>query len=384
MALLRIFTSLLIRIISLDFTMLAYIVGLVFLVTVVTLGWLGYRTYFDLATNRAPQGSSPWNNALKSGTPPADNTYTATDLAGCKSILASNWTTEADNRHRGPNQITPLEARAGPNRRLVEVFGINNLFTTIDSDYKRSFGREIRNLLRANNEDWKNIAASATTYLGWHLQLLGEEDVPLVQLIRTTTFRAVLDHFFASEIVSRDREAIILATENINEIWMMSKTQQSSSGKKTLEARRRDLQNALKKILPQQNVGSKAKDNPLNIILPSYETMWRVTFHCVTEMLRRSSGNITLKTMFDNTTREFLKDIDLDVREDGKRLPMGHPVNESLRLYPPTKRVYRWRQDRLEDGSMSEHCTRVAADIEAMQRDTEFWREHPEEWDPHR
>ncbi|KAL9621130.1 MAG: hypothetical protein Q9160_004381 [Pyrenula sp. 1 TL-2023] len=368
--------------VALNFTILGLVVGVVSLFGIA--GTLWHRKYRGPKHDRFPPGSLPWNDAFDPGPPPVPRTHTANDLAGCKSICANSWTTETYARRHGLNRLTTLEARAGPNRRLVEVFDINNLFTTIDNDYKKGFGREIGMLLRANNSDWRNIAASAADYLDLYLQSQGDEDVSLIQLIRTTTFRAVLDHFCAAEVILRDDESIVLATETINELWMLSKVQQSTSDKTNLQAKKRVLQDALKRIFPERDVASKAKENPMNIILPSYETMWRVTFHCVTEMLRRIRHDKTLKTIFDNTTREFLNDLDLDARGDGERLPMRHLINESLRLYPPTKRVYRWRQEQMADGRMSEQCALAAADIEAMQRDVGVWRGDAEEWRPMR
>ncbi|CAF1160700.1 unnamed protein product [Didymodactylos carnosus] len=63
-------------------------------------------------------------------------------------------------------------------------------------------------------------------------------------------------------------------------------------------------------------------ENALNIVIPGYETMWRVVFYTLLELLRRP---ILFNELRNSTSFELL-------------IPC---VKETLRLYPPTKSIYR-------------------------------------------
>ena len=60
-------------------------------------------------------------------------------------------------------------------------------------------------------------------------------------------------------------------------------------------------------------------------------------------------------------------------------MSVAHLVNETLRLYPPTKRVY--REYRTPGNKQSEN---LAADIEACHRDTGVWGEDAHDFRPGR
>ncbi|CAF1262960.1 unnamed protein product [Didymodactylos carnosus] len=62
--------------------------------------------------------------------------------------------------------------------------------------------------------------------------------------------------------------------------------------------------------------------NALNIVIPGYETMWRVVFYTLLELIRRP---ILFNELRNSTSVELL-------------IPC---VKETLRLYPPTKSIYR-------------------------------------------
>lgn len=78
-----------------------------------------------------------------------------TTIQGCKDVLMESWRGE-DFAYYG-EQMTPLEARAGPNQRLVKGFGIDNAFTTIDEGYHQEFKLKIAKALKTCNQEWLNL-----------------------------------------------------------------------------------------------------------------------------------------------------------------------------------------------------------------------------------
>jgi cytochrome P450 len=116
------------------------------------------------------------------------------------------------------------------------------------------------------------------------------------------------------------------------------------------------------------------EDNPLNILLSTYETLWRVVLRCFLEVSFRNSSDITeWKVMFE----KFLENPTPQQFSEGKgRSSVQDIVKESLRLYPPTRRIYRQEMD---DSKM------LAIDVEYLQRMEEVWGAdgksfRPERW----
>jgi cytochrome P450 len=126
--------------------------------------------------------------------------------------------------------------------------------------------------------------------------------------------------------------------------------------------------------------------NPLELILPAYETLWRLVAH--TFMYVEDTPGLTrpfLDFFNDPTTTQFAKP---GISEG----PSAQDIlQEVLRLHPPTKRIKRTRDDFLScirrrifgvTGFMCySACSNiVAADVEALQRSS-VWGPSPHEFD---
>jgi hypothetical protein len=70
--------------------------------------------------------------------------------------------------------------------------------------------------------------------------------------------------------------------------------------------------------------------NPLNIIVPGWETMWRVVFYSLLELLRHPELLNELRAELNTHSKSYRK-CDL----------LQWILKETLRLYPPTKNIYR-------------------------------------------
>jgi cytochrome P450 len=92
--------------------------------------------------------------------------------------------------------------------------------------------------------------------------------------------------------------------------------------------------------------------NPLNIIIPGWETMWRVVFYSLLELLRRPDLLKSLRSA-------------LNCAESSRKcLLLQCVLKETLRLYPPTKNIYRTN---LKTGE------NVCISVQQIHHDTNIW-----------
>ncbi|CAG8749842.1 236_t:CDS:1, partial [Racocetra fulgida] len=107
---------------------------------------------------------------------------------------------------------------------------------------------------------------------------------------------------------------------------------------------------------------------PLNIVLPAYETMWRVLLYAILEIKVReillSKNNLKRKNdkyfkNLNNSIDTFLKNPSHSTLRTNQ---LDLIVKETLRLYPATRHLYRTQNEK-----------KYGIDIEAIQRDTTVW-----------
>ena len=123
------------------------------------------------------------------------------------------------------------------------------------------------------------------------------------------------------------------------------------------------------------------RENPLNLILPAYETLSRVVllgFLQVTFVKGVHPGLRSILAQFLANPTVAAKDKIAHGAEEPE-VCVGHIVAEALRLYPSVKRVY--RQFRMDTKAGPED---VAADVESCQRNKTIWGEDADRYDPSR
>ena len=206
------------------------------------------------------------------------------DSATCLKILQN---LPYDDRP-GTNKLSHEVSRAIPNQRLVRAFQIDNGFTTSDAVYGRQFRRQavqaIRQVTSTNRGGWNQIATVtreiATTYFRGSMS---DDRADLDLIVQVVTMKAVLSMFFEVDATTYTDAAAFEIARRINLLWMQSK---STTGHQSADF------SSLKSLL--QGVGldwTDSKDNPLNILLPAYETLWRVVARCLIEVVFRPSAN---------------------------------------------------------------------------------------------
>ena len=286
------------------------------------------------------------------------------DPAACREILACSGYASGDR-----NTIPAVESRAGPNQRLVKAFDIDNPFTTKDDEKRKSFTAEARaKLSTVKEEDWKRIAGHADAILQHGLR---GKQCCLDSLVRSISLKITLHTMFKLDPMNMKDESIEEITSSINDLWVESKEQGEPSA-----STKNKLTRALAGIFP--DVELSGKENPLNFILPAYETLWRVVLSGFIEVVFRDGAlpdwKSELVRFLAEPTKGKLKSASNDTSVSVESI-----INEALRLYPSTKSVY--REFRMESKKTTDI---VVADIEKCHRLPSIWGINADKFDPSR
>jgi hypothetical protein len=170
-----------------------------------------------------------------------------------------------------------------PNQRLVFAFDIENAFTTVDPLRHKTFVKEAKDIIRMQEPDWKNIADAAIEIAR---RLSGEMKassfISLKTYVQLLVFRVILGKFFPDICPSPPDSDIEYLARNINALRVASKC---SNDQSDLNRKRNEFLRNIASIFDC----SETSANPLNLILPAYETLWRVVLRCLLEVRFRSS-----------------------------------------------------------------------------------------------
>lgn len=271
-----------------------------------------------------------------------------------------------------------VEARAKPNQRLIPAFNIQNAFTTFDDGDRVKFRNAAAEKLKLTGIwNWKNLPNVARELVSKSLQTeFNRGEIPLVPLVQSLALKIVMSALFELNPLTLNDDTVSDLAHQINELWLGSKL--SPMGNARITDLRSGLEENLGKIFPGQSL--EPESTPMNLILPAYETMWRVVFRCFLEVAFRNPAtaptfhSALVRYLEDSTAKQFEK-----ASDDKDSVSVKFIVFEALRLYPPTKRIFRKFRDESDWGGET-----VSADIEACQRDDKIWGEQSLEFRPSR
>ncbi|KAK4504724.1 hypothetical protein PRZ48_002686 [Zasmidium cellare] len=289
----------------------------------------------------------------------------------CKDIIkAENATIDLQN------SLPKEAARAEPNQRLQTAFGIDNCFITADKKRCTDFRAQVVKLIHVQDETWQEFAAAAKSIV--QKEFSTEEDsinlFGLIQLVTMKMTRKVMWNMDPN--VGDNDDAIRRLAHEVNQQWLRSKGDFKPGDKPDWRFdQQHDLQRALLDAHPDWK--KDGNENPLNLILPGYETMWRVVLRCFVEVTSRSHTEApqwkkVLNNFLQNPTRIHLDD-------NSYGFSAATLAKETLRLYPPTRRIYRAFKDK-DTG----YDFLVAADVEEMHQDEAIWGKSVRLFDPTR
>jgi hypothetical protein len=338
---------------------------------------------------------------------------TSRDASTCRQVIAGTFEST-----QGPNMLSPHESRAVPNHRLKLAFGIDNAFTRMNSSEVASFVTTARNAINLQREDWVAVSHFArNTATDWIQIGFSKQDnlcgifhhgtqnpdthrINVTSMVQVLTLRCVFLVIFRELDQSKVGDLSLLKlARSINRVWIASKLSPDDQQVPRFEDDAQ-LQEALFEIFGIRNVSPS--HNPLNLILPSFETMWRVVLRAVLEIGAGSGAEhpawkTAIIAFAMNTTKEQFERNPYSTRSSSKPFfnkddlagdalsvkssPSARDlVLETLRLYVPTRRVhraYRWSHE------MGSHEI-LSADIEGCHLQPEIWRDDANEFNPNR
>ncbi|PYH38160.1 cytochrome P450 [Aspergillus neoniger CBS 115656] len=285
----------------------------------------------------------------------------------CRLIIA------ADGRFTNKtNLLSPYESRALSNSRFKTAFCIRNAFTSSDEDFVTQHMKDIKMLLNLTPLDWNHLSHSLQESARYWVNS-SQGTIHLASITQTLTLRLVLVGIFKLEPRIPPSGDLFFAdfARCINESWILAKGPDILSFEHNEE-----LRDCVTAFFPSSDQFQR-DENPLNVILPGYETTWRVALRMFLE-IRRAQNEIWVDKMVSfalHPTRVQFQDV-----EDG--ISVEAMVSEALRLYPPTRRVRRtFRFDDDKNGAVDET---FAADIEACHLDKIIWGTDALEYKPSR
>jgi hypothetical protein len=306
-------------------------------------------------------------------TRPPEARFGTANAAECRKIIKSGTPPTAPK-----NTLSALEARARPNQHLKLAFGIESCFTSSDEKSCKSFRTQVEKLLYVEESEWVNFAAVARETAKRALD--AEEDTAsLFRVVQLLTLKTMMRVLWPDRDPKQcTNEQIATLAHEVNLQWLRSK-ETAADNPSWLFDNQTTLKEAVKAVFPDWDE-TDSEQNPCNLILPGYETMWRVVLRCFVEVKARDHHQaVTWRHAMDSFSMEPTKQqLEAPRIRYASKVAAIHVAKEALRLYPPTRRIY--REYRSDDGQK----TNVSADVEAMQRDPIVWKEEPGMFVPER
>ncbi|KAI0097935.1 cytochrome P450 [Nemania sp. FL0031] len=227
-----------------------------------------------------------------------------------------------------------LKLRAKPNNRLITAFNISNSFTTDDRHVHHEFLTRVKKVVHlVHTEDWIKLSEVSKTIMNLCLSHFkdGLPYIPIAPFVRVVSFSLVLHILFGIEPLEVDPEEVRRATGAINRLWIQSKNEHAAPSLYD----KKMLNNALERLFPEETM-SDDRIRPLDLIMPAYETLWRIVLLTFVSAASRNSDTTEeeLQEAMRNVPQCFFQKNDIEMRA----LAIA---KEGLRLYPPTKRIYR-------------------------------------------
>ncbi|CAG8588896.1 15271_t:CDS:1 [Funneliformis mosseae] len=319
-------------------------------------------------------------------------------------------------------------SRARSNQRLHFTFGISNPFTNPDDKYRHEFRKVIAKSIKLDDKEWQNIKDIVLKTVNDYTHLETSQDsvvVEIVPWIQQITLNVVLRGYLGMTNIDNVIDEV---PSMINNLWLISKeldcitARQDENLKFMLKTNClfKDLFNMKASSRPQHKKQNKTRNvmeeiskiarsrfpcafnkvpssvadaadlselnkgfhnpsgddlvNSLNVIIPAYETMWRVVLYAILEikirpLLRNKETTEGIyNTNFENlgnAVKVFLENPKPKIlKHDSRVTPLWHVIQETLRLYPPTRHIHREKEG-----------LKVTVDVEAIHRDPKIWGE---------
>lgn len=273
-------------------------------------------------------------------------------------------------------------------KSLRALWRLHNPFVSTSKSFQHHYRVSLlRHFLGTNGNDWTAIAAVSASALQAHFQFSDRYrlSIPVKDAVRNVALAASLKAFFGIEHV--DHLTLEYIGTEIHELVLWKKCFDSSATSTTttkdipteIHDRVNRLITTLRQISPDHHSSPlliktllyPASDfqrepydadfefNPMNLIMPAFESPWRAVLYTLLAVLQKSSCGSDYQDI-------------LTLRNSLPNLPPSPAAiaiaRESLRLYPPVRRVLREQP----------------VDVEQLHRDERYWGRTALEFRPSR
>jgi len=239
--------------------------------------WLCLNLYYANVLSNLPQWQATAATAIEY-TAEARQASTATWLDTQRAIIDFSFFSPPGAPL--PDAPTRLELRAQANARLVRAFGITNSLTTSSTHIHKRFQEKAARLINEANQDpgrWTKLYRLAEEVLEGDIvfNLITAEPLGLADCVRRMCLAVVLADNFGDEVIVHAEGGVLgRIAARVNKVWVRSKCDQEGEGGRD-------------EVLEDMIVGLELRENRgqgevlrvgevLGIIMPQYETLWRV------------------------------------------------------------------------------------------------------------
>ncbi|KAL4945901.1 hypothetical protein BDV06DRAFT_183594 [Aspergillus oleicola] len=337
-------------------------------------------------------------------TPPTIQLKTSLQTpTSCRTTIEARRFPETATKEVKDNELTRHEARAIPNAPLKRTFGIQNAFTTSDKAEAKKFVARAHRLLGGSGStgvDWVGIEKELRDMLENIIEgskskhesriNIGASGVPRAKVklspaVQALSLRTSLWVLFNMKSETHINNKLLAELGgSINSAWMGMKDNGEEKVKAVDFKDNKTLQDRLSAVFSRTNTDINIHEptsNPLNLILPSFETLWRVVLRLF--IVIHGHENMIEKENYKRAVIEFMRHPThaqfrhrLDSGDDAPT-SAEDAVLEALRLYPPTRRVRRAFKE-----PNSATTTIEAADVEAVHLNPQIWGPDAAEFRP--
>ncbi|KAJ7765739.1 hypothetical protein B0H16DRAFT_1524189 [Mycena metata] len=262
---------------------------------------------------------------------------------------------------------TLLRSRASPNTRLHRTFHLSNTFVNPDPAVHAAFLRQSRALLQTAKRDWNrfnNVALQAVELS------LPNPVIPFHVFVRAATLRTVIVGLLDPriDITSLASSDLDVVGQLITDLWLLSKNPEHIP-EHLLEM----LNHRLRRLVPDD----EKYPNPLDFVIPTFETLWRLVAVTLAHVHRDAAACGAFRDFNENPSCEQFQ----ASRLGGTSPSVENYISETLRFDPPVRHITRHvdkqslltaNLPRFLAAWFPPRTELLVADIETAQR-TPFW-----------